>query len=923
MSTSSIRADAPPGAPAGVADGARPKPMPTMRKSCHFCRSRKIRCSGQSICGACRERNIDCSYEREGAKGRPKGSMLKGSRHNSVDNTPTGGAIPKTVAASTQSWSEPTAMYSMSGSTPEPSVDTSIAAELQAMFQRLFLAPEQQHSPDGTPMQAFNGRRPSQDPALQSRAPSMTYESLYFGLAQELVEFLAGRFGSLGCHHLDARQEPYLVACLDHDQSTTMFDASPEGPSPLLEYDNHRIGQVVEVWFAHHPLAFIVSKTLLLRSLRNNAHDSILLAVILADAKCAQEHEQARAEGEQLFRWAGARLCSRAKDSVDLSLLQAMILLGWHELCTARARRAMCYFGWAGHVLPNLPPPKLGLNQINGIDVGEVALEASCNVHWLLFAITLWALMQTDSPIAELLPSAPTNFPPVDETASAVFRLDMMSDNLSTLPTQARMFRELWPLCHVASTTAHIYALYPRRPDVDGPAQPACWQFRTLWQLRHLSDPRQDLSVLCAKVRHVLLHALELIEAHVDNHLSQALVLSVYHTMIVHFLFPRLEANGLTGSSATAVPITDPLLADFTAAATALRNVMTMLHQPADTGTVVISKRPSSIADIFALGLDACGKALNALCARAAIAPAAEAQRLRVRGPDLLQLAQELHAVSQHTSILPTARARTCKKQLKYAVRSLEALQLDPMGHPRLPHRSSTGNSSIGNSRINGHAPGRQSRSTSSVSISSDLDLDMTCPGLSAAPSMSSVSSAALVNPYLPTPLEHEPFDGSHSHHPNAHGGGMFPLVAGSSNDGLGGPAAFMNSPVDLADPHHHSMHQPQFSVGPVPEEPGFFERNLFADELQLDPTGSHPGSPFKKDLASLAHTGLDGMLASGSVSPFGGGGGGGGGGGQQGQKDMAISMGAMGMSVTPLADGTEAVDPRGWIDSLASAFPS
>lgn len=57
---------------------ARPRPVSNMRKSCHFCRSRKIRCSGQSICGACRDRKIDCVYGVEASKGRPKGSSVSG-----------------------------------------------------------------------------------------------------------------------------------------------------------------------------------------------------------------------------------------------------------------------------------------------------------------------------------------------------------------------------------------------------------------------------------------------------------------------------------------------------------------------------------------------------------------------------------------------------------------------------------------------------------------------------------------------------------------------------------------------------------------------------------------------------------------------------------------------------------------------------
>ncbi|EPS35912.1 hypothetical protein H072_10590 [Dactylellina haptotyla CBS 200.50] len=47
------------------------RPVP-IRKSCQFCRARKIRCSGQGRCEACRERNLDCVYAPESAKGRPR-----------------------------------------------------------------------------------------------------------------------------------------------------------------------------------------------------------------------------------------------------------------------------------------------------------------------------------------------------------------------------------------------------------------------------------------------------------------------------------------------------------------------------------------------------------------------------------------------------------------------------------------------------------------------------------------------------------------------------------------------------------------------------------------------------------------------------------------------------------------------------------
>ena len=53
-------------------EGSSPTTSLNIRKSCYFCRSRKIRCSGGHVCTACRARNSGCVYGREGSKGRPR-----------------------------------------------------------------------------------------------------------------------------------------------------------------------------------------------------------------------------------------------------------------------------------------------------------------------------------------------------------------------------------------------------------------------------------------------------------------------------------------------------------------------------------------------------------------------------------------------------------------------------------------------------------------------------------------------------------------------------------------------------------------------------------------------------------------------------------------------------------------------------------
>ena len=774
----------------------RPQSTPSLRKSCHFCRSRKIRCSGQSICGACRERNIDCSYEREGAKGRPKLLTSKSSSsrvplHKSEDGksasiSPSRNA---TAVASGSSIRIDHQLLPCSNDVPRSDLglsdgqdsrsDNSIAAELQDTFNRYFVTHEIGgiHAFDDALVSLHRKNTKQQEPPKKPEnflSSPMTYEGLFFILAPELVEMLALQFGDLGCHQLESGRSQYLSTCLSHDTSDAMFDFIVDGTNPLLSYENHRTTQMIEIWFSQHPFAFIISKTLLLRSLRNNTHDEILIAIILADVKCAQEDEKARLMGDELFKWASFQLRNISKEGVALSTIQAIILLGWHELCIFRARRAMCYFGLAGSLIPCLQSPILGVNQINGIDVGEVELELKCNVHWLIFSITLWALMQIDSPISEQFPSnAPTNFPPVDESASAVFKLDMMSDNLSTLPNQARMFRELWPLSHIASTTAHIYALYPQKQDADGSSSSSCWQSRALHQLRHLSSLRQDISVLCTNIRSVLVNAIELVEAHVENRLSQALVLSAYHTMIIHFLFPRME-----GSSGP-VPLTNKLIDDFYTSAGALLKVLSVLDTNPDSGRVIMGLRPSSNADVFALGLDACGRAISCFYSRYDVGSEPEKRHIMDRRVELSQLTSELHKFSKHLMLLPTTRSRTVKKQLKFAMRSLAGLHLE---------RSSFG---FQNNRINmGSDPFEVANS----------------------------SNSSLFSPYLPTTPD--------DHFRDAR---IFPFF---ETDGNG--LQYFDSNANISKPAR------QHSFPPITgREDGHFEGNAFFDEMHIDSTSS------------------------------------------------------------------------------------
>ena len=681
----------------------RPSPQPTsqsksttqpvMRRSCHFCRSRKIRCSGQSICSACRERNIDCVYGREGSKGRPKGVASKASartihqRSESVTSQPrTKESSPKAHSSSgssvdfqqappiPQAYQNARKIQSADGAKAAPK--NSIAADLQQTFNRLFDTPATSTESCPGAIAAF-GRKHSESRASLSPTetlpqPAMTYEDPMFTLIEDFVEMVTLRFGDLGCQQLEDRPPPLFKRCLDVDDNQDMFDdfeGQVTNPTnPTLQYNNYQTLQMIDIWFSHHPLAFILSKTLLLRSYRDGTQNNVLLAVILADVNFAERDPELRAKGVEMFRWANSQLFDMLNSSIDLSTVQALTLLGWYELCATRARRSLCYLLHASNIVSGLQAPTTQLNQINGMDVGEVEAELARSIRWLTFAVILWAFMQMDAPILELLPTSLTGcFPPTDESTSLVFKLDTASDNISTLTHQARTIRYLWPICHVASTTAHIYALYPREQTPMDESQTFSWQSKTLLSLRRLNSPQpntpRNLSFVCSRIRHILVGALELISG---CKVSEGLLLAAYHTMIIHFLFPRTQNIG------ESVPVTDPLIDDFASSARSLLRVSPALDSTYGKGGMTMGLYPSTIAEVFMLGLDACGRGLTQIHARGVGHPESEGHLISAKSGELAKLALDLRCLSKHEKLTKTKRAKGVKKQLKNVLRTFD-----------------------------------------------------------------------------------------------------------------------------------------------------------------------------------------------------------------------------------------------------------
>ena len=590
------------------------------------------------------------------------------TRHNSSSSSPTDDQqAPQTANAQRNSKK----IHPLDGS--KTAAKNSIAADLQHTFSRLFDTPSNNPEPCHNALTAF-GRKHSQSqaslpPHETLPHPTMTYEDPILTLIEDFVEMVTSRFGDLGCQELEDRPPPLFKRCLDVDDIQDMFDVTEaQATNPLLQYNNYQTQQMIDIWFSHHPLAFILSKTLLLRSYRDGTQNNVLLAVIVADVNFAQRESETHDKGVEMFNWASSQLFEMQTTSIDLSTVQALTLLGWYELCASRARRSLCYFIHASNIVSGLQQPIVQMNQINGMDVGEVEAELARSIRWLTFAVILWAFMQMDAPMLELLPSSlSAPFPPTDETTSAVFKLDAASDNISTLTHQARTIRYLWPICHVASTTAHIYALYPREQTPFDESQTFSWQTQTLLSLRQLSAPQQNtsprnLSFVCSKIRHVLVNALELISG---CNVSQGLLLAAYHTMIVHFLFPRIQGV------AESIPVTENLIEDFSSSARALLRVSDTVDSRYGNAGMTMGEYPENIAEIYMLGLDACGRGITQIQTRARNNSDSEAS-LTARKEEIEKLVRDTLDLTKHEKLAKTKRAKAVKKQLKQVVQNFD-----------------------------------------------------------------------------------------------------------------------------------------------------------------------------------------------------------------------------------------------------------
>ncbi|BCR94106.1 Zn(II)2Cys6 transcription factor [Aspergillus luchuensis] len=661
-----------------------------LRRSCVFCRTRKIRCSGESICSACRKRNLSCEYSPEARKGRPAQRGTTTSQppvvsqphdKNGSDNLSLLSGTPAETSSTSDSQT-----HGHGESATSSDLSTHVGDELERRFNAYFITKTDSGSNIFQTAIATYQREldksPRKTPFHSIQLP-LSYDGLLSFMASEMVGILPLRFSHLGVQQLEAPNQNFYVSTLAADTTRTMFDPLESAVDPLMVLGKHLILQLVDVWFSAHPLSHLVSKTLLATAIQDDTVDKALLAVILVDACDIQSivsglQKCAPIDPQTLYSFAILQLKQRTvvlgHPSV-LSTAQALFLVGWRELCLGHARRATCFTGYACRIIATLytfwqaGDHRKCSRKLNGVDVGAVEQELAQNVYWICLATTTWGFMQSNQPFSLLTPETTPDFPCLDEGASAILRLDRASGNISTLQAQIQATQCLWPLSHITSTVAHIYTLYLNAPTVNKEKQAVPWQKQHLHELHQLFQPCFDRSVLASRMHRILLNAIELVKNEVTVASSRSFLLTAYHSIAIHMLFSGDKND--QKRPAISPSVIDP----FCQSASAL---LTILQQrPSRLANLMPTKEFRSVdeSSIMLYALDTCSRGFSYIYAQHEHSSIEERNVISHQQSQLAHLANQLHEACKGDVISRLGAAiLPVKKRLKRAKQAFEQL---------------------------------------------------------------------------------------------------------------------------------------------------------------------------------------------------------------------------------------------------------
>ncbi|GKZ38923.1 hypothetical protein AbraIFM66950_011497 [Aspergillus brasiliensis] len=663
-----------------------------LRRSCVFCRTRKIRCSGEAICSACRKRDLSCEYSPEARKGRPaqRGTTISQPPPTSDLHVSSGSdhSAPLSSRTAAEGSSTPDSQaHDHNESATHSGLNDHVGDELERRFDAYFITKADSCSNVFQTAIVTHQREleksPQKPPSLGLIQTPLSYDGLLSFMASEMVGILPLRFSYLGVQQLDAPNQNFYVSTLAADTTQTIFDPLEFDVDPLMVLGRHLVLQLVDVWFSAHPLSPLVSKTLLATAIQDDTVDKALLAVILADACDIQPigselHQGVPIDPQTLYGFSIMQLKQRTvtlEHPSVLSTAQALFLIGWRELCLGHARRATCFTGYACRIIASLytfwqaDSRRKCSRKLNGVDIGAVEQELAQNVYWLCLATTTWGFMQSNQPFSLLTPETTPDFPCLDETASAILRLDRASGNISTLQAQVQATRCLWPLGHITSTVAHIYTLYLNAPTENKAESAVPWQKQHLHELHQLFQPCFDRSVLASRMHRILLNAIELVKSQVTVASSRCLLLNAYHSIAIHMLFSG-DGSGQERSN-----ISPSAMDSFCQSASAL--LALTQQSPFQVTSLMPTQELRGIdgSRIMLYALDTCSRGFSYIYAKHEQGSMEERNMIMLRQSQLAHIADQLHQTCKGDVVSRLGAALLpVKKRLKRAKQAFQRL---------------------------------------------------------------------------------------------------------------------------------------------------------------------------------------------------------------------------------------------------------
>ncbi|CAI7643321.1 unnamed protein product [Penicillium glandicola] len=612
-------------------------PSTPMRRSCQYCRARKVRCSGQSICDMCRQKGKVCVYDAENLRGRRKCSV------------PQSNCTKPELDLQELNCNEPSRLtYATNGQ------------ELESIFQQ-------------------NMKNRPMAPVMAKAVEDWPLATSLFSIAPDMLEMLLRQFG-----HLSSGPEEYRASffamCLAQDTTETMFDFDMGVPinSPLTSVDSGWMMQLIDIWFSIHPFSVLISKTLLLQGIKDGVYDQALLAILLSEAMATlathvpeSNRPSLLVESAALTEWSMSQVCGLAVNASDISTAQTLLLLGWHHLHRSQARRATSYIQLAAQIIndlrsrfstaPNTAPYRI---KINGFQVIDVEREVLHNMDSVTSSLRLWMLMQTDDghSAAQTLADIPASFPPVDEFSSRMTVLDIASGHVSTIRAQATVARLLWPLSQLTATLGHVYILAHWYQNTTGSQDKIPSQTRHLHQLRQLAGNGLDKESLCSRIRLCLRDALRTMQEASSSSSLEAIVKVTYLTVMIHMLFPHGPFESWT--------LNEDVLGDFFTEASSLLNTISSFTRDHPLLKAEAAGCFSTAAEIFALGLGASVRAMQYISSRQLTGSETEQDLITENSAGLAELLIQMHQTAKSEIIMQT-------KRIESILHELEGITLD------------------------------------------------------------------------------------------------------------------------------------------------------------------------------------------------------------------------------------------------------